>query len=38
MKEENKKKIDYFENKMRTLESEKAEISANEQAVREKYA
>ena len=38
MKDENRKKIDYFENKVRGIETEKAEISANEQAMKEKLS
>lgn len=30
MKEDQKKKVDFFENKLRSLEYEKAEISAKE--------
>src|SRR5713101_6047930 len=38
MKDEARKKIDFFENKLRGIETEKAEISANEQAMKEKLS
>lgn len=38
MKDESRKKIDFFENKLRGIETEKAETSANEQAMREKLS
>lgn len=34
-KDENKSRIEYFENKLRNAETEKAELSAKEQSLKE---
>ena len=38
MKDEQRSKTDFFENKLRNLEIEKAEISAKEQSLKENYS
>jgi hypothetical protein len=38
MKDEQKKKVDFFETKLRSVEMEKAEISAKEQSIKENYS
>ena len=38
IKDEQRKKVEFFENKLRGIETEKAEISANEQAMKEKLS
>lgn len=37
MKDDSKKSIEHFENKLRSLEYEKAEISAKEQSLKENF-
>jgi hypothetical protein len=38
MKDESRKKVDNLESKVRLVETEKAEMSAKEQSIKENYA